>query len=73
MVMIEVIANDRLGKKVRVKVDSDDTVEILKVPPLAVSVPLGRKQDRSVVVFCRELTVENDCGTDGDRLAEDCA
>jgi hypothetical protein len=34
MVMIEVIANDRLGKKVRVKVDSDDTVETLKVPPL---------------------------------------
>jgi hypothetical protein len=31
MVMIEVIANDRLGKKVRVKVDSDDTVEVLKV------------------------------------------
>ena len=31
MVMIEVIANDRLGKKVRVKCDSEDTVEDLKV------------------------------------------
>lgn len=29
--MIEVIANDRLGKKVRVKCDSDDTVGDLKV------------------------------------------
>lgn len=31
MVMIEVIANDRLGKKVRVKCDSEDTVGDLKV------------------------------------------
>jgi hypothetical protein len=29
--MIEVIANDRLGKKVRVKCDSEDTVGDLKV------------------------------------------
>jgi ubiquitin-like protein 5 len=33
MVMIEVIANDRLGKKVRVKCDSEDTVGDLKVIP----------------------------------------
>jgi len=31
MVMIEVIANDRLGKKVRIKCDSEDTVGDLKV------------------------------------------
>jgi hypothetical protein len=41
MVMIEVIANDRLGKKVRVKVDSDDTVEVLKV--MAVSLEFPRR------------------------------
>ena len=72
MVMIEVIANDRLGKKVRVKVDSDDTVEILKVLPLA-RLPSPWAQDQSVIVCCRELTVENDCSADGDGLAEDCA
>jgi hypothetical protein len=33
MVMIEVIANDRLGKKVRIKCDSEDTVGDLKVCP----------------------------------------
>jgi len=31
MVMIEVIANGRLGKKVRIKCDSEDTVGDLKV------------------------------------------
>ena len=36
MVMIEVIANDRLGKKVRIKCDSEDTVGDLKVPLLSV-------------------------------------
>ncbi|CCA70536.1 related to ubiquitin-like protein Hub1 [Serendipita indica DSM 11827] len=30
MGLIEVIANDRTGNKVRVKVDSEDTVEVLK-------------------------------------------
>jgi hypothetical protein len=34
MVMIEVIANDRLGKKVRIKCDSEDTVGDLKVLPM---------------------------------------
>ena len=62
--MIEVIAYDRLRKKVRVKVDSDDTVEILKVITLSWTF-LHR--------LCRILMVENDCCADGDRLEEDCA
>jgi len=67
--MIEVIANDRLGKKVRVKVDSDDTVETLKVPPNAT--PLFF-QDGDPVWMAWTLTdVENDRSTDRHRLAQD--
>jgi hypothetical protein len=57
MVMIEVIANDRLGKKVRIKCDSEDTVGDLKVAPSA----------------CGSLTLETDCCADRDRVAQDCA
>jgi hypothetical protein len=71
MVMIEVIANDRLGKKVRVKVDSDDTVETLKVlPPTSTQTTLPRcllSQFR-----WQTLMVENDRCTDRDGLAKDC-
>ena len=61
MVMIEVIANDRLGKKVRVKCDSEDTVGDLKVIPTSLT-PLNSL-----------LIVETYCCTDGYRLAEDCS
>jgi hypothetical protein len=64
MVMIEVIANDRLGKKVRVKCDSEDTVGDLKVRPHTnLQGPL------------RRLTsgVEIDCCADGHGLEKDCA
>ena len=44
--MIEVVLNDRLGKKVRVKVNSDDTVETLKKLTAA---QLGTHWDRLVV------------------------
>ena len=65
MVMIEVIANDRLGKKVRVKCDSEDTVGDLKVSPSfpeSFSTPLRAA-----------LIVETYCRSDGYRLAEDCS
>jgi len=51
---MEVIANDRLGKKVRIKCDSEDTVGDLKV----VYSTAQRVQWR--------LSVETDCCADGD-------
>jgi hypothetical protein len=68
MVMIEVIANDRLGKKVRVKCDSEDTVGDLKVIIAAPS--LRRIYPHSLNNF---LIAETYCGSDGYRLAEDCS
>ena len=44
--MIEVVLNDRLGKKVRVKVMSDDTVQTLKKLAAA---QLGSHWDRLVI------------------------
>ena len=47
--MIEVVLNDRLGKKVRVKVNSDDTVETLKKLAAA---QLGSHWDRLIIKKC---------------------
>ena len=44
--MIEVVLNDRLGKKVRVKCNSDDTVGVLKRLAAA---QLGTQHDRLVI------------------------
>eukprot|EP00158_Paraphelidium_tribonemae_P000379 Partr_v1_DN21929_c0_g1_i2_m64356 putative Ubiquitin-like protein len=44
--MIEVTCNDRLGKKVRVKCNEDDTIEILKK---LVAAQTGTKWDRIVL------------------------
>jgi hypothetical protein len=47
--MIEVVLNDRLGKKVRVKVNSDDTVLTLKKLAAA---QLGSHWDRLIIKKC---------------------
>ena len=41
--MIEVFVNDRLGKKVRVKVHEDDTVKELKI---AIAAHIGTRPDK---------------------------
>ena len=59
MVMIEVIANDRLGKKVRVKCDSEDTVGDLKVFHCIPSDILGKSLPSplqwDLLIHCRNL------------------
>ena len=51
--MIEVVLNDRLGKKVRVKVNSDDTVLTLKKLAAA---QLGSHWDRLIIKKCQQQT-----------------
>ena len=64
MVMIEVIANDRLGKKVRVKCDSEDTVGDLKVQYFT-SPPPAQAWESSFISLRTALIVETYCSTDG--------
>lgn len=52
-VMIEVLLNDRLGKKVRVKVNSDDTILTLKKLAAA---QLGTKADKIRIQKCQSHT-----------------
>lgn len=52
-VMIEVLLNDRLGKKVRVKVNSDDTILTLKKLAAA---QLGTKADKIRIQKCEGNT-----------------
>lgn len=59
--MIEVICNDRLGKKVRVKVNADDTVGDLKK---LIAAQTGTKADRIVLkkwynTFKDHITLED--------------
>ncbi|KAI8906838.1 ubiquitin-like protein 5-like protein [Gorgonomyces haynaldii] len=44
--MIEVVVNDRLGKKVRVKCNPDDTIGVLK---LLIAAQTGTKADKIVL------------------------
>jgi ubiquitin-like protein 5 len=44
--MIEVICNDRLGKKVRVKCNEDDTIGVLK---LLIAAQTGTQADKIVL------------------------
>lgn len=44
--MIEIICNDRLGKKVRVKCNQDDTIGTLK---LLISAQIGTKAEKIVL------------------------
>ncbi|KAF9917567.1 Ubiquitin-like 5 [Modicella reniformis] len=53
--MIEIVCNDRLGKKVRVKCNSDDTIGDLK---LLISAQTGT--DREKIVLKKWYTVYKD-------------
>ena len=66
MVMIEVIANDQLGKKVRVKCDSEDTVGDLKVFHCIPSDSLGPTPlERDLLIHCRNLLLHRRVQTIG--------
>ncbi|KAJ8330104.1 hypothetical protein BDV3_002677 [Batrachochytrium dendrobatidis] len=59
--MIEIICNDRLGKKVRVKCNPDDTVGVLK---LLIAAQTGTKPEKIVLkkwytIYKDHITLED--------------
>ncbi|XP_071496172.1 ubiquitin-like protein 5 [Diadema antillarum] len=68
--MIEITLNDRLGKKVRVKCNQDDTVGDLKK---LVAAQTGTKSDRIVIkkwytIYKNHITIRDYEISDGDNL-----